>query len=108
MGKTRIGIVGCAGRMGRMLIAEIAGSEDCIVSGGVEAPSSPVIGRDLGELPRLGGPAVGARGELAGIEALAIAAGGDRAALFAASDVVIDFTVPAASVAHASLAAERR
>jgi 4-hydroxy-tetrahydrodipicolinate reductase len=93
MGKTRIGIVGCAGRMGRMLIAEIAGSDDCVVSGGVEAPSSPVIGRDLGEL--------------AGIDALGIAAGGDRAALFAASDVVIDFTVPAASVAHASLAAER-
>jgi 4-hydroxy-tetrahydrodipicolinate reductase len=94
MSKTRIGIVGCAGRMGRMLIAEVAGSDDCVVAGGVEAPSNPVIGRDLGEL--------------AGIEALGVAVGGDRAALFAASDVVIDFTVPAASVAHASLAAERR
>ncbi|MDB5408825.1 MAG: 4-hydroxy-tetrahydrodipicolinate reductase [Rhodospirillales bacterium] len=93
MSKTRIGVVGCAGRMGRMLIAEIAGSGDCIVAGGVEAPSSPNIGRDLGEL--------------AGIEPLGLAVGGDRAALFAASDVVIDFTVPAASVAHASLAAER-
>jgi 4-hydroxy-tetrahydrodipicolinate reductase len=94
MSGTRIGVVGCGGRMGRMLVAEIAGSEGCVVAGGAEAPSSQVIGRDLGEL--------------AGISPLGIVAGEDRAALFAGSDVVIDFTVPGATVAHASMAAEHR
>jgi 4-hydroxy-tetrahydrodipicolinate reductase len=92
MSTTRIGVVGCGGRMGRMLIAEIAATEGCIVSGGAEAPGSAAIGRDLGEL--------------AGLPPLGLAAGADRAALFAASEVVIDFTVPAATVAHAALAAE--
>jgi 4-hydroxy-tetrahydrodipicolinate reductase len=88
---TRIGVVGCGGRMGRMLLGEIAGTEGCAIAGGAEAPSSATIGRDLGEL--------------AGIGLLGLTVGGDRAALFAAADVVIDFTVPAASVAHAALAA---
>src|SRR6185312_12581077 len=94
MGGTRIGVVGCGGRMGRMLLAEIAATEGCSVAGGAEAPGSKAIGRDLGEL--------------AGIGPLGLAAGSDRATLFAASDVVIDFTIPAATVAHAALAAEQR
>src|SRR6185437_5631753 len=94
MAGTKIGVVGCGGRMGRMLVAEIAATEGCVVAGGAEAPGSETIGRDLGEL--------------AGIGPLGLAAGSDRAALFAASDVVIDFTVPAATVAHAALAAEQR
>lgn len=91
MAQTRIGVVGCGGRMGRMLVAEIAVADGCIVAGGAEAPGTAAIGRDIGEL--------------AGIGALGLTVGSDRAALFAASDVVIDFTVPAASVAHAALAA---
>src|SRR5258708_7754338 len=91
MAQTRIGVVGCGGRMGRMLIGEIAAAEGCIVAGGAEAPGTAAIGRDIGEL--------------AGIGALGLTVGSDRAALFAAADVVIDFTVPAASVAHAALAA---
>ncbi|HZS84817.1 MAG TPA: 4-hydroxy-tetrahydrodipicolinate reductase [Stellaceae bacterium] len=93
MSATRMGILGCGGRMGRMLIAEIAATPGCAVAGGAEAPGSDMVGRDLGEL--------------AGLPPLGIAAGSDRAALFAASDVVIDFTVPAATVAHAALAAEQ-
>ncbi|MBV9521998.1 MAG: 4-hydroxy-tetrahydrodipicolinate reductase [Alphaproteobacteria bacterium] len=92
MSATRIGILGCGGRMGRILIAEAMASEGCAVAGGAEAPGSATIGRDLGEL--------------AGLSPLGLAAGSDRAALFRASDVVIDFTVPAATVAHAALAAE--
>src|SRR5215470_8143057 len=93
MADTRIGILGCGGRMGRMLIAEVAATEGCVVAGGADAPGSAVIGSDLGVL--------------AGIKQLGLLAASDRAALFAASDVVIDFTVPAATVAHAALAAER-
>ena len=51
-----------------------------------------MIGRDIGEL--------------AGIGPLGLTASADRGALFAAADVVIDFTVPAATAAHAALAAE--
>ena len=93
MGKVRIGILGCGGRMGRMLLAEVAATEGCVVAGGVDAPGSAAVGRDLGEL--------------ALIEPLGLEAGSDRATLFADSDVVIDFTVPSATVAHAALASDR-
>ncbi len=91
MAGIRIGVLGCGGRMGRMLVGEIVAAEGCTVAGGAEALGSATIGRDIGEL--------------AGLRPLGLSVGSDRAALFAASDVVIDFTVPAASVAHAALAA---
>ncbi len=89
---TRIGVAGCGGRMGRFLVAEIHGAEGCRVAGGSVATNSPAIGRDLGEL--------------AGLGALGLKAGSDAGELFKVSDVVVDFTAPAASVAHAKLAAE--
>jgi 4-hydroxy-tetrahydrodipicolinate reductase len=91
MAEIAIGITGCGGRMGRMLVAEITGAEGCTVAGGIEAKGNPVIGRDLGEL--------------AGLGALGIVAGDDPARLFAASDVVVDFTAPAATAVHAAAAA---
>ena len=94
MAETGIGVVGSGGRMGRFLLAEIAGAEGCRVAGGSVSPGSKLIGRDLGEL--------------AGIGALGLTAGGDAAAVFKASDVVVDFTVPAAGATHAKLAAEHR
>jgi 4-hydroxy-tetrahydrodipicolinate reductase len=93
MAQTRIGVVGCGGRMGRLLVAEAQAAESCRVVAGSEAPGSPLIGRDVGEL--------------AGIGPLAIKVVGDAAAVFEAAEVVLDLTVPAASVAHARLAAER-
>ena len=87
MNQCRIGVVGCGGRMGRMLIAEIAQTEGAIVAGGL----SRTAGQDLGML--------------AGLGALGIATGTDPAALVAASDAIIDFTVPAATLHHAELAA---
>lgn len=90
MNECRIGIVGCGGRMGRMLIAEIAGTEGAAVSGGTEHASA-LLGQDLGAL--------------AGLGPLGVSAGGDAAALVAASDAIIDFTVPEATVRHAELAA---
>jgi 4-hydroxy-tetrahydrodipicolinate reductase len=89
-----IGIAGCGGRMGRMLIAEVQDTPGCRIVGGIEAEGSPVLGRDLGEL--------------AGLGPLGIAAGADAAALFKTADVVINFTAPAASVAHASEAARQK
>jgi 4-hydroxy-tetrahydrodipicolinate reductase len=93
MAEIRIGVVGCGGRMGRLLVAEAQAAEGCRVVAGSEAPASPLVGQDIGAL--------------AGIGALGIKAVGDSAAVFEAADVVLDLTVPAASVAHARLAAER-
>ena len=91
MAELRIGISGCGGRMGRMLVAEVKATPRCRLSGGVEAASSRDRGMDIGEL--------------AGIGAVGLAAHSDMAALLKASDVVIDFSTPAASLANARLAA---
>ena len=35
MAETRIGVIGCAGRVGRMLIADIVAADGCALAGGV-------------------------------------------------------------------------
>jgi 4-hydroxy-tetrahydrodipicolinate reductase len=94
MAEIAIGVTGCGGRMGRMLVAEIHGTAGCRIAGGIEAKGSAVIGRDLGELAGLGG--------------LGIVAEDDPQKLFAASDVVVDFTAPAATAAHVAIASSVR
>jgi 4-hydroxy-tetrahydrodipicolinate reductase len=94
MAEIAIGVAGCGGRMGRMLIAEIHGTEGCRVAGGFDVKGSAAIGRDLGEL--------------AGLGPLGIAAGDDPARLFAAADVMVDFPTPLATVAHAGEAARQK
>jgi len=88
----KIGICGCAGRMGRMLMETVLDTDGCTLAGGTERSGAPALGADLGTL--------------LGREPLGVHATDDIAALFAASDAVIDFTAPAATVAHAALAAE--
>ena len=92
MADINMGVIGCGGRMGRMLVAEIAGSEGCALAGGTAAPGSAYLGSDLGEL--------------AGIGRLGLAAGSSAGELIRASDVAIEFSVAAATAAHATLAAE--
>jgi len=89
-----IGIVGCAGRMGRMVACVIEETEGCKLAGGTEYQGAPAISQDLGEL--------------AGIGAKGLPVGDDPAALFAAADAVIDFTTPAALLVHAGLAKATR
>lgn len=89
-----IGIVGCGGRMGRMLLKCVLDTEGARLAGGTEAPGSKLLGQDLGLL--------------AGADPVAIAAGDDALALFRAADVVIDFTVASVTAAHATLAAETK
>jgi 4-hydroxy-tetrahydrodipicolinate reductase len=86
-----IGIVGCAGRMGRMLLGAVIGQDGLTLSGGTESPGHTNVEDDLGVL--------------AGTASAGVLASDDTAALFAASDVVIDFTVPATTQTHAALAA---
>jgi 4-hydroxy-tetrahydrodipicolinate reductase len=89
---TRIGVVGAAGRMGRMLLRAVAETEGCKLIGATEAASAPDLGRDLGEL--------------AGLAPMGVALTANPMALFAAAEVVIDFTTPAATVKHAEWAAQ--
>ena len=48
-----IGVVGCSGRMGRLLLSTLAATPGCEIAGGTEAPGSPAIGQDLGTLAGL-------------------------------------------------------
>lgn len=88
----KIGIVGCAGRMGRMLVKAVHETPGAELSGGTEAPHSDAIGED---------PAV-----LAGLPPSGLKIIDDAKKLFEVSDAVVDFTAPAATVRHAALAAE--
>lgn len=88
----RIGIVGAAGRMGRMLVSQVAGTDGCVLGGATERPGSEALGRDAGLL--------------AGIGETGVALTDDAAAMIAGVDAVIDFTTPAATVEHAELAAQ--
>lgn len=86
----RIGVLGCAGRMGRANLREILGTAGVGLSGGVDRPGQPP--EDLGVM--------------AGLDPMGLVAGSDPAALIAASDVVIEFSTPEASLAHARLCAD--
>ena len=88
----KIGIVGCAGRMGRMLSTTVLETAGTHLAGGTEQPGNPTIGEDLGAL--------------FGTQRLGVLVGDDPTALFAEVDAVIDFTNPKATAAHARLAQE--
>ncbi|MCC5858626.1 MAG: 4-hydroxy-tetrahydrodipicolinate reductase [Ectothiorhodospiraceae bacterium] len=84
---TRIGIAGAAGRMGRYLVEATVQNPELELTAAVDRPGSDFIGCDAGELAgqmRLGVPIQGA------LEPVL-----DRV------DVLIDFTLPEATVAHA-------
>jgi 4-hydroxy-tetrahydrodipicolinate reductase len=91
MSDLKIGIVGAAGRMGRMLVKQVTATAGCEIIGGTEPASSPDIGKDIHAL--------------AGLEPSGILIKDNTEKLFEEADAVIDFTTPAASVTHAKLAA---
>lgn len=81
----RLVVAGAAGRMGRAVIRAIAETRGVTLSGALDAPGSAAIGRDAGEL--------------AGIGAGGIAVTADAGAALGGADGVIDFMVPAATMA---------
>lgn len=89
----KITVVGAAGRMGQMLVRRIAATEGMTLAGASESPGSNALGRDAGEV--------------AGLEACGVKITGDSTVAIAAADAVIDFTIPAATVAHAKIAADK-
>ena len=92
MADMRLVIVGAGGRMGRTVMRAIADTPGVVLAGAAEQPGSPLIGQDAGVL--------------AGLPANGIALAADVKLLLAGADGVLDFTVPAATVATAALAAE--
>jgi 4-hydroxy-tetrahydrodipicolinate reductase len=92
MADIKMGVIGCGGRMGRMLVAEIAGAQGCALTGGTVTPGNTHVGADLGELAGIGG--------------IGVVAGTAPGELIGASDVVIEFSTAAATASHATLAAE--
>lgn len=91
MADAKIGVIGCAGRMGRMLIREIAGTDGCALGGGAVRPGSGALGQDLGALAMVG--------------RLGIDATDSPEQVLRDSEVAIEFTAPAATIEHAALAA---
>jgi 4-hydroxy-tetrahydrodipicolinate reductase len=91
MADIRIAVIGCAGRVGRMLVRDIVATEGCSLAGGLVRPGSALPGQDLGEL--------------AGLGRLGIAVADNGEQLLRDSDVAIEFTAPAATAEHATLAA---
>ena len=91
MADMRVVIAGAGGRMGRTLIHAIAATKGLALAGAVDAPGSAVIGRDAGEL--------------AGLGPNGIKVASDVAPLLKAADGLIEFTIPAATLAFAELTA---
>ena len=89
----RVVIAGAGGRMGRTLIHAVAANKAVTLAGAVDAPDSAVIGRDAGELAGLGKN---------GISVVA-----DAAPVLRSADALIEFTIPAATLAFAELTASR-
>jgi 4-hydroxy-tetrahydrodipicolinate reductase len=91
MADMKIGVVGAAGRMGGAVIRQVAETAGCVVAAACETQGNPAVGRDAGDL--------------AGIGPIGVMVGDDPAAMFQACDAAIEFSIPAATVAHSGLAA---
>lgn len=88
MSKTRIGIVGAGGRMGRMLIETILKDERVVLGAAFDVPGSPAIGKTAGDLVGL---------------ASAVVVSDSLAAGLGAIDCLIDFTRPQGTLEHLAL-----
>ncbi len=93
MSDMRLIVAGAGGRMGRALVRSIAETQGIVLAGALEAPGSELIGRDAGTL--------------AGLPPNGILLSADLWAMSANADGIIDFTVPAATIANVAIAAER-
>ena len=86
-----IGVTGVTGRMGTMLVRQIAETPGCRLSAGSVRAGNDAAGTDIGTLAGLGQVGIGAVD--------------DAGAVFRQAAVVIDFTLPEAVPAHANAAA---
>ena len=87
----RVAVAGASGRMGRMLIEAIRASDDCVLAGALDVPSSPGIGSD----------ACAFLGYASGVTITS-----DLKVGLQNADVLIDFTRPEGTLAHMVVCAE--
>jgi 4-hydroxy-tetrahydrodipicolinate reductase len=92
MAEMRLVVAGAGGRMGRTLVKAIAEAKDFALAGALEDARSPLIGWDAGVLAGLGENHVKLTG--------------DAGPLMATADGIIDFTIPAATMELAAIAAK--
>lgn len=92
MADTKIGIIGAGGRMGQACIRQVTDTDGCAVVAASDMAGSALIGQDAGTA--------------AGAGALGVAVTDDAAAVIAASDAIIEFTLPEPTVNHVALTAE--
>ena len=93
MADMRLIVAGAGGRMGRALMRVISETPGAVLAGALEAPGSELLGKDAGVL--------------AGLPANDVKLSADLWALSANADGILDFTVPAATIANVAIAAER-
>jgi 4-hydroxy-tetrahydrodipicolinate reductase len=84
-------VAGAAGRMGCRLVALLAEESELTLAGALEAPGHPAVGRDAGEV--------------AGTGRAGVTIGADPAAVLARDRILIEFSVPEATLEHLRLAA---
>jgi 4-hydroxy-tetrahydrodipicolinate reductase len=85
----RVAVVGAAGRMGKNLVTAITEADGLVLGAATERPGGALIGIDAGDL--------------AGVGTLGVKIVGDLEQVVGDFDVLIDFTIPAATMAHVEL-----
>jgi 4-hydroxy-tetrahydrodipicolinate reductase len=93
MSDMRLIVAGAGGRMGRALTRVISETPGAVLAGALEAPGSELLGKDAGML--------------AGMPANGVKLSADLWSMSAEADGILDFTVPAATIANVAIAAER-
>jgi len=93
MADMRLIVAGAGGRMGRALVRVISETPGAVLVGALEAPGSELLGKDAGVL--------------AGLPENGIKLSADLWTMSANADGIVDFTVPAATIANVAIAAER-
>ena len=89
MADMKIGIIGAGGRMGQACSHQILETDGCAVVAASDISGSPLIGQDAGDA--------------AGAGTLGVAVTDDGAAVIAASDTIIEFTLPKPTIEHVAL-----
>ncbi|HWX07398.1 MAG TPA: 4-hydroxy-tetrahydrodipicolinate reductase [Bradyrhizobium sp.] len=93
MSDMRLIVAGAGGRMGRALTRVISETPGAVLTGALEAPGSDLLGKDAGVL--------------AGLPENGVKLSADLWTLSANADGILDFTVPAATIANVAIAAQR-
>jgi 4-hydroxy-tetrahydrodipicolinate reductase len=92
MADKKIGVIGAGGRMGQACIRQVNETDGCVIVAASDVSGASMVGIDAGEA--------------AGVGRLGVNVTDDTEALIAASDAVIEFTLPEPTVGHAALTAE--